>query len=1220
MEASPNLIYRIARDRMLDLAPALSAVPANDILVEPEYFLPHLSQDTLVVGTVEENTTATITLPLSQPDVRYQLFYKSGVKVGPPMDGNCGPISFETPPLAREWHEFYIEATKLNIDLPIPGARKLRIDVWINAGNNDGIDPQPMLKILDYGAGYDFVIPDAPPFIRFKLRNRAGTYPYLPQESGGSGGLITFPIPAMYENDNWFIEAYNINKQLDHRITQVPAVYVYPNPDLFVCYPDLLVIPYLGRAAVTVINTQISCTYILFDDGLADDVWITDPADMDDSLPQPVNGNGDLLTIYSRRLADDVTARVKATKVESPDLENPLALFLKQTVQVRVYPNPTLRFELSSTHIPYGEQTQLRFPLPQMGVVYQVENSRCQILAPGQQSGRMAREIAWWLGPFMEDDVIRLRAFRHGVNSLMDLSLDLFVGPNLDLLVTFAQDEFLPENGTSIYVEQTQASAKYLLYKIPGTDSAWGDPIHCATVNGNADTIAIPTGPLPDFRYQFYVVACKINSGMEGQLYQTVEVELQVRTEIAATILPNIIPYGGVVEAILTPPQRFTMYKMVDELGTSLGPWSQVVDGAPQHFIKVSNLREDLTVFVLGQNIYTGHTALLTTNAAIWVYPNPDLILLIPEPNIDYGNMGQLRIHNSQASVAYHITASPLFPFAYIHPIPPVAYTARPSVDGVFDFDFGPLTYPVSFELVATKPNTGLSVTIASPPLEIRTRPNHLLLPEIVDNNIPFDEYAVVVVQPTEPLTYYEVRDAEGNPLGPRGFSESEGTVVLDCGPFQEDIDLYVWAFCELTQLQAVTATPAHLQVCPYMDYQLSLLERPFDPQQGLKVHVSRTQVSADYTLYLIAGDEQGWLPGRTPGTTQAGTGAAIILHSGALPHLRYTLYVHAQKRVSGLFGRGFSALTVYAGIRRDCIVNLDDSRVPFGYAITLQIENLQPDADYRIFTRNGNLLGAFPSPGEGQMKEILLAPIFDDTQLNIRCTNQCTGRTESLDARPSVEVGPNGNLFATPTAPIFPWQGNAFLNIPNAQPNVRYQAVLLASNDPGWGNNIPLNQVIAQDENLPAKGFNMRLGFPANDGLVRIRAIKANGLDAWLPTPVPYKVGPNPTLAVTALTSQVVIGQLATISVQNPQPGVCYQLRNTTTGQLVGPRFYAGPVSGMQQLVQQYSVTYVQNSLNVLQLRTPPITARTIFEVQALKLINGATVFLNNTATIRVF
>lgn len=1206
MEATPQLIYRIARDRMLDLAPGLSARPANDIVVEPEHYLPHLSSPRLVVGTVPEDTSATIRLPLSQPGVRYQLYKKSGEPVGLPQDGNCEQLEFTTDLLPREWHEFYLEAIKINTDMPYAGERRLIVEVWINSGNDDGVDPIPMLQILQYGEGYELFIPDAPPKVRFTLTNRANVVPYPSQESSTEGGQISFPIPVMYENDSWRISTEHLLTGMTFGLIQVPMVYVYPNPNLPVLRRDQSVVPYLGEAEVLLMYTQASCTYVV--KFLGNDNAPTHP---------PVYGNGDTLSVFSMPLADDTTLQIEATKVEGN-----LTLFLNTTLFIPVYPNPTLQFHLTHYFIDYAANTRLIFEEPQWGVYYAIEDQTGYQIGEQRIPGRFNRELEWEIGPFFEDDIIQVRAYRHGVNSLMNLHLPLFVGPNLQLPVRFAQDKFLPADGTVVYVDQTQASAEYRLYKIPGGSNTWAtEPIYCSTVVGNGETIALPTGPLEDFRYQFYVEARKINSGMQGRLIQQLEVELKVRPEIEAQIFPTTIDYLGQVEALIIAPQPFTMYRLVDETGRELRKWIYDEQGAPFYNMTTFQLKEDLYIHVEGINIYTDHTALLDDHALIWVYPNPNLDLSLEQGVIDYGNEGELRIHNAQASVEYHIIASPLYPFAYYNPIAPVDYAARPAEDGEFLFAFGPLTYPVTGDLIAYKPSSGLSLNIHVPglPLQIRTRPNHTIVPEIVDNDIPYDEYGVVVVTPTEPLTYYQIVDATGNPVGPRGFNERGDTVVLDCGPFQEDTDLYIWAFCELTQLISITTPYARLQVQPYLGFSVFLYEQPFDPDQGLVLAVDPTQASTDYTIYKICGDEYQWLPGRESGTTREGNNGRTLLHSGALPGLRYTFYVHAQKRDSGLFGRGFSTLTLYTGIRTSCEVSVDDDRVPYGYQLSIRIEHTQPEAIYEVYADPGVFLGSFTSMVEDGMLIETLAPIYEDTSLDIRVTNLYTQRTASLDMHPSVEVGPRFDLNPFVTPVVMPWQTLGHIHIPEAQYPVRYMAIIVGSNDPGWPNGTPFNAIYAQAWHIPNNGNAIDISNPMYDVDLRIRAVKDNGLEGWVNGVVSIKVAPNPTLRVRALTANVQIGQTGIISVENPQPAVFYQLRNIATGVLVGPRYYAGPQTNMTALMQQYGVTYVANSLNVLRLTTPVLQVTTTFEVVATKMINDSTVVMSGTATINV-
>lgn len=1220
---NPELIYRIARDRMLDLAPGLSALPANDLVVEPVHYLPHLShpvslvgirptdngEQLLVVGTVPANTRATIHLPVSQPGVRYQLYTKAGAAVGPAQDGDCDPLIFETDVLPKtkdgEYHEFYLEAYKINTAAPASGDRRLRVEVWINAGHDDGVDPSPMHTVLQYGEGYDLNIPDAPPNVQFTIWNRAGYAPYDPQTSGKQGGLVTFPIPALYENDTWDIHTLQVINGVEFGLIQRPTVYVYPNPSLLVMWLDQTPIPYLGEARLVIHDSQASCIYAI---------------QLKEGHPpiplEPHPGNGGMLNLSSIPLVDDCILLVKATKVEGD-----LSLYLTTETFIPVYPNPTLFFYLTSDHIAYGSTTRLIFDTPQHDVHYTILNEWGLKIGAGYAPAPPGEILEWDLGPFDEDLTVLMRAFRHGVESLMDLRIPLYIGPNLGLQVSFEQSPFAPPLGSLVHVDQTQASTDYQLYKIPGSSDTWGDPIACAIVPGNGDRISLPTGPLEDFRYQFYVVARKRVSGMEGRLAQELEIELKVRPEIQAGFQPTTIDYNGQVAVQVYYAQYFTTYRLVDQNGNHLSPLAPYEPFVKTYFLTTNPLPEDLVLRVEGENVFTGHRALLGSFADILVYPNPNLDLLLEEDVVSYGNNGVVRIQNAQASVAYHIILSPLFPNLYSNALDYVHFTAQPVADGEFHFEFGPLTYPVRGNMIATKPNSGLSVTLDLPqlPFSLRTRPNHTLVPDIVDNEISFMEYGLVVVSPTEPLTYYELRDNLGNPIGPYGFNELGHSIALDCGPFAEDTDIYIRAFSELTQLESVTTTPARILVGPDPNFEIGLQEVPFFPPHGVAINVNPTQTSTDYTLYLIEGDPYAWMPGYTMGTIQPGNGGQIILHCGPLHGIRYLAYVQAKKRDSGMVLNGPSTVVFYAGIRTDCVVSLDDTRVPYGYMLNIMIEYTQPKAMYEVLGPNGQLLGSIFGEDEGALLAMTLDPIYEDGPLSIRVTNLLTGQSALLDAHPWVQVGPRGDLLPSLATPVVTWQGVGQIVIPAAQPGVRYLAMVHASNDPGWPNGYPYNGIFAQAINLPAHNYAITFANAMYDVELRIRALKDNGLDAWQAPILSLKVSPNPTLKARALSALVSNGQNGTVTIENPQPAVYYELRHAVTNAPISGRFYAGSHPGIPMLMAQHGANPGTVTGNLLRIPTFQLFSSTNVRVFAVKVINNLNLYLQDVVHFQV-
>jgi hypothetical protein len=634
-------------------------------------------------------------------------------------------------------------------------------------------------------------------------------------------------------------------------------------------------------------------------------------------------------------------------------------------------------------------------------------------------------------------------------------------------------------------------------------------------------------------------------------------------------------------------------------------------------------LPEDVVLHVEGENIYTGDRALLHNHAEIQVYPNPHLDLFLEADVIDYGNSGQIRIHNAQASVAYHIIASPLFPFAYNDPIADVDYADRPAENGEFVFAFGPLTYPITGRMIATKPITGLSIALDLPqlPFSLQTRPNHTLVPDIVDNEIPFMEYGLVVISPTEPNTYYQLVDANGDILSEKGYNERGSTLVLDCGPFADDTDIYLHAYSDLTELESVTTTPARMLVGPDPNFTVTLEPSHFNPQHGASVAVTPTRTSTDYTLYLIEGDQYAWMPGRITGTTLPGNDGQIFLHSGRLTGIRYLAYVHAQKRSSGLFARSLSAVVFYAGIRTDSPVSLDAYRVPYGYVLSLLIEYTQPQALYEVYAVNGQLLGSMTCMEEGAPISMSLAPVYQDGPLRIHVTNLLTSQVAQLDSQPWVEVGPRGDL--TPTLPQahVSWQGMGQISIPSAQAGVRYLAIVQASNDPGWPNGYPYSSIFAQSNNVQGNNHTLTFGNAMYDVELQIQARKDNGLEAWLLPVLSLKVSPNPTLKVRSLLTQVAQGQTGLVSIENPQPGVYYQLHHAQTNATLSGRFYAGVYPGIQALMNQHGATSLPLQANVLRITTYPLMQRgqTQIRVRAYKVINDLAVTMNDLVNTHV-
>lgn len=1206
--------FRHSRDELIQIAPHLIPDPLPDVPVLPENYIDVLSTGNLVVGTVESGEKASIFIDMSQRGVVYQLYTEDHVKMGDPVIGDCEEIELETTPLIQkpdqEWFEFYVLATQPSTGVEI----KLETLIWINAGQDDGVDPRPKSLKIRWDAPFEVLIPDSQPNLTWRLRHGNGDDASPSVASPADGGDVNLISTPLRENEKLVIRVKNNENDKEKDLTQIQSVKVFPNPNLIfenVSHPYYAA--YAGTIDIAVLLPQSTVSYQLVEKLGEDEYRATG---------EPVVGTAVRIVLTSGPLYDITTLRVLATKLrddladpEVIELETDLFEYLNGEIEIDVEPDPTILVEPERQIIDYNTGADISIPQPQPETTYFLH---CGDGVPISDSVLSEGDPITLTSILMQEDcIVMVRAERRFIIKDLYTHPKILVKPNFELPVELFEGYFRRSDGTKILVHNAQASVTYELYKQPAAFTEdFDQAILCDTIADQSGLIELHTGELPADQYRFYILAKKPER--EGPLTETIELEVSIRRDITVVSGSMSLDYLGTTFLEIPSRQPYVKYRIVDE---EMRPLSEyLLPEEPETRMETFPLAEDTHLYIQADQTLTDVEGLLDFNDLVLVGPNTGIDVLVPQGNVEFGEEAGLHFSDGQKSVTYIVSGHPRTTGGS----PPPTFTREysPPSDGPFSMGFGPVQWPLDLSILAIKTVNRLEAPIPVS-LEINPYPNRSQSVVVKTHPENYGATGSVEIEGSDWNTRYQLIDPDESPEGLPVSITSPKSVELTTTPLFEDLRVSVWASGLVTGLNAVLDKNVHLHVPPNLNLVPELVNLPFEIHEGAEIRIDDTQESTKYRLEIKGYDENDEEQ-ESEFTQYTNGGGTITLSTDHLHELRYEIRVNAKKKHSGLSGFFPTLISFFAGVMVRTEVNIDKTVLNYGESTSVTIIDPQPMAQYQLFSRHNEPLSDPVTTGEIPTNIVLPTyELYEDHEIKVKVNNLISDAKGTLREKKSVLLYPNPDLNPVLQIAETVYGGHALLSISNAQESVRYELIRQSVDEPGAPSHLQTGVVIERKSPHRDGEMNYAIGPLHYDQSFSLSAVKiSSGLRIDFPETYSVFVGPFRFVDARYDSRYIFWDQIVPVYLRYAQLGVKYQLRDASApdgegfvDEIVFNHFNV-PVG---QAIVGDDLAVFNPGGSFLLMRTPPVERELTYEIIATKARNGLQAVMHERVYIRV-
>jgi hypothetical protein len=1109
----------------------------------------------------------------------------------------------------QEWYEFYVLATHPSTGVEI----KLETLIWINAGQNDGVDPRPKSLKIKWDTPFELLIPDSQPNLTWRLRHGNGDDASPAVESPAEGGDVNLVSIPLRENEKLVIRVKNNENDKEKDLTQIQNVKVFPNPNLIfenVSHPYYAA--YAGTIDIAVLLPQSTVSYQLVEK-IAENEYRPSG--------DPVVGSGVRIVLTSGPLYDIATLRVLATKLRDDlsdpsiiELETDLFEYLNGEIEIDVEPDPTILVEPEKQIIDYNTGAVISIPQPQPETSYFLHcGDGIPVSDPVLSEGN---PIQLTTALLLEDCTVMVRAERRFIVKDLYTHPRILVKPNFELPVELPLTYFRRADGTKILVFNAQASVSYELYKQPASFSEdFDEAVLCDTVSDQAGPIELQTGELPADHYRFYILAKKPER--VGPLTQTIDFAVSIRRDTAVVAGPLSLDYN--TNTFLEIPQRqpYVKYRIV---GQQMSPLSDFLP--PEGLAKRMDtfpLPEDTRLYVHADHILTDVEGLLDFQETALVGPNTAIEVVIPQTDVEFGEDAGLHFSDGQKSVTYTVTGEPRTTGAT--PPPTFSKEFSPSRNGPFSLHFGPVKWPLRINILAIKTVNRMEAPLPTA-LEVNPYPHRNQWIKIKRHPESYGATGSVQVQGSDWNTRYQLINPEEQAEGTAATIASPGQVNLNTTPLFEDLRLRVRATGMISGLEAILNESVHLHVPPNLNLIPELVNLPFEIHEGADIRIADTQASTRYRLEIKGFDEKDEEKSCDYSSYRDG-GGTVTLRTGHLHELRYEIRVQAKKKHSNLEGFFPTVISFFAGVMVKTEVNIEKTVLNYGESTTVTIVDPQPMASYQLFSEHNEVLSD-PISTTSTPDDIVLPtfPLFEDQEIKVKVSNLISDARGTLRQKKSVLLYPNPDIHPVLQISETEYGGYALLSISNAQKSVRYELIRQSVDEPGAPSHLQTGVVIERKSPHRDGEMNYAIGPMHYDQTFSLSAVKeSSGLRIDFPELYSVYVGPYRHVEVRYNRRHIYWNEILPVYLRRSQPGVKYQLRDTSAPE--GQGFVDEIVFNhfnvpIGQAILGYDLAVRNPGDSELLLRTPPATQEIRYEIVATKARNGLQTILDEDVRIK--
>lgn len=684
------------------------------VLVEPNYELEvELPEEYFlrVDGT-------RILIHATQESVHYSLFKVPsafGAREQAPIaaeaqSGNGGTLALQTDRLPADQYRFVVRAAKAHSQ----GDLTEQIDFAVSIRRDLAVSCNP--QELDYNRPSFLDFAERQPFIEYRIVDEVGQF---------QSELLAATDPATQLPSYPLREDTLLQVWANHTLTDVEAYLAFshraliaPNPDIELNVPTPNV-PFETSVRIDLDGGQASVTYQV--SGRARVRGNSAPNPVTTTV-QPTSDGA--FSIELGPVKWPMTLSILAFKAperrQLPLGGNPeIAAYpdLKQTVQVKMQPNT------------YGDSAVVEIAGSDWDTQYRLLGENNQPISNTAATQAPAR-IELRTEALREDFAARVQAIGliSGLTAILEPRAELAVPPNLTLDAKLVNLPFARLQGAEIEIVGTQASAEYYLemrgYEESGNSS---EPTLSEVIAGGGN-VSVPTGALPQLRYEMRCIARKKANRLTGYLPNTIAFFAGVMLQNQVNIDRSVLEYGETSTLTVVAPQPNASYRLIGRGGEPISEVISTGENPADIKLKSYPLYEDVTIRVQVNNAISDAEALLVEEKSVLVYPNPDLNPVLEIAEIAYGGAALILLNNVQRSVRYEFTRARIDdPGAPTNLAPGVViHRATPNLDqSPLPIYIGPLHYDQTLTVSAVKISSGLRLDFPLPlPIKVGPRPN----------------------------------------------------------------------------------------------------------------------------------------------------------------------------------------------------------------------------------------------------------------------------------------------------------------------------------------------------------------------------------------------------------------------------------------------------------------------------------------------------------------
>jgi hypothetical protein len=552
--------------------------------------------------------------------------------------GNGESIALQTGPLPDDQYRFFVRARKPHSEGPLLE----NIELAVSIRKDLSVTCNPVE--LEYESPSYLEFPERQPFVDYQIVDENGGHlSEVLGEKNPAGNLPTFPLR---EDTLLLVHAVHALTDSEAFLDFRHLALIAPNQMIEIAAP-LPAVAFGEDARIDLSNGQRSVTYLV--KGQPRVRAVTTPAIIEKTYQPSVDG---AFSVDFGPVKWPMTISVTAYKAEDRR-----KLPLAGNPEIAAYPDRGQEVRVVDAPDDYGDTALVQIEGADWDTQYQLLDGDNRLIS-NLASTRAPETIELRTAALEEDINARVQALGlvSGLSAILAQRAPLQVPPRLDLDAQLVNLPFSIRQGAEIQVSKTQASADYLLELKPFDEAGRPQPIRFSPPMAGGGDIIVPTGHLPELRYELRVKARKTATGLEGFLPQVIRFFAGVMTGNQVNIDFSVLNYGDSTTITVVQAQANATYQL---FGANNQPLSEVHTTGPQPEdlqIPTYPLFEDDTLRVRISNLHSDASGFLQNEKSVLVYPNPDLNPVLEVAEVAFQGFARVRLQNAQRSVRYEFT------------------------------------------------------------------------------------------------------------------------------------------------------------------------------------------------------------------------------------------------------------------------------------------------------------------------------------------------------------------------------------------------------------------------------------------------------------------------------------------------------------------------------------------------------------------------------------